>query len=101
MVVYNITIKIDPGIEKEWTEWQKKENIPGILSTGLLTDHKFFRLLEQDEKEGITYVIQYFTSSLENYKKYIEKFALFFREKAFARWHIQFIDFCTVMKIVN
>jgi len=101
MVVYNITIKIDPAIEKEWIEWQKKEHIPRILSTGLFTDHKFFRLLEQDETEGITYVIQYFTSSIENYRMYIEEFAPLFREKTFIRWHNQVIAFSTVMKIVN
>jgi hypothetical protein len=101
MIVYNITIKIDPHIENEWVNWQREEHIPEVLATGLFTDHKLFRLLEQDEADGITYVIQYYTPSLANYKKYIEEFATTLRKKAFERWKNQFIAFRTVMEIVN
>ena len=55
------------------------------MSTGLFTDHKFFRLLGQDETEGITYAVQYSTSSIENYNQYIERFALQLRKKASAK----------------
>ena len=66
MIVYNITIKIEPSIEKDWIDWQKKEHIPDVMATGLFTGFKFFRLLEADETEGITYVVQYFSSSLHS-----------------------------------
>ena len=101
MIVYNVTIKVDPQIEKDWIKWQKSENIPEIMATGLFSEHKFYRLLEQDETEGITYVIQYFTSSLENYKRYIEEYASQLQKKTFDKWNHRFIDFRTVMTIVN
>lgn len=101
MIVYNITTKIHPSIEKEWIPWQKEVQIPGILSTGLFTDHKFLRLLEQDETDGITYVIQYFTSSIEEYKKFIDEFATPFGEKTAEKWRDKYISFQTVMQIVN
>src|SRR5687767_57318 len=101
MVVYNITIKINPGIENEWIHWQQQEHIPEIMATNLFTGYKFFRLLEQEEADGITYVIQYFTSSLENYHQYINQFASALREKALAKWGDQFIAFRTVMELVN
>ncbi|HEY1870284.1 MAG TPA: DUF4286 family protein [Chitinophagaceae bacterium] len=101
MIVYNITIKIDPQIEKDWIEWQKNENIPEIMATGLFSEYKFYRLLEQDDTEGITYVMQYFTSSLENYKRYTEEYALKMQKKTFEKWKHQFIAFRTIMKIVN
>ena len=101
MIVYNTTIKIDPQIEEEWVDWQKKEHIPAVMATGLFNDHKFFKLLEQDETEGITYIIQYFTSSIDNYKRYIEEFAPSLSERSFAKWSDQFISFHTVMQIVN
>jgi hypothetical protein len=100
-IVYNTTIKIDPLIEKEWVDWQKNEHIPELMATGLFSDCKFFRLLEQDETEGITYVIQYFSSSIDNYKKYIDEFATLLNERSFAKWGEQYISFQTVMKIVN
>ena len=100
-IVYNTTIKIGPQIEKEWIDWEKNEHIPEVMATGLFSDHKFFRLLEQDETEGVTYVIQYFSSSLEHYKRYIDEFAKLLDEKSFAKWSDQFISFHTVMEIVN
>lgn len=101
MIVYNISIKIDPHIEEEWVEWHKKEYAPAILKTGIPADHKFFRLLEQDETEGIIYVDQYFFPSKDQYKKYVEVFARVFEEMAFEKWGNQFISFCTVMEVVN
>ena len=101
MLVYNITIKIDPSIETEWLQWQKNEHIPDIMATCLFHDYKFFRLLDQDEQDGITYVVQYFSSSIENYKKYIEEFAPLLRDKAFEMWGDRFVAFRTIMQIVN
>ena len=51
--------------------------------------------------EGNTYVIQYFSSSIDHYKKYMREFAASLNEKAFAKWRDQFISFHTVMEIVN
>ena len=101
MIVYNITVKITPAIEADWIQWQKEEHIPEIMASRLFTGYKFFRLLEQEEADGITYIIQYFTSSLENYRQYINKFAPALREKALAKWGDQFIAFRTVMEVVN
>jgi hypothetical protein len=101
MIVYNTTVKIAPQIEEAWVDWQKNEHIPEVMATGLFGDYKFFHLLEQDEAEGITYVIQYFSPTIEHYKKYIEDFATLLGEKNFARWRDQFISFHTVMEIVN
>ena len=101
MIVHNITIKVDPQIEKEWVDWQKQVSIPEVMATGLFNDHKFFKLLEPDESESATYVIQYFTSSIDQYKKYISEFASSLSEKAFAKWRDQFISFHTVMQTVN
>ena len=61
MLIYNITIKVDHSILEEWIKWQMEEHIPEIMATGLFDRYKFFRLLEQDDTEGATYIIQYLT----------------------------------------
>jgi hypothetical protein len=101
VIVYNITIKIESQIEKEWVSWQKQEHIPEILATGLFNDGRLFRLLNQEEEEGITYVVQYFTSSLEKYNCYIEKHASKLRKKANEKWGQQFVAFRTLMQLVE
>jgi hypothetical protein len=101
MICYNVTIKIDRKIETAWLKWQMDEHIPEVMSTGLFTEFKFFKLLEQDESEGVTYVVQYFSNSMENFNRYIHLYAEGLREKANAKWKQQFIAFRTVMRLVN
>lgn len=101
MIVYNITVKIDPAIEEPWIKWQQQEHIPDIMASGQFTQWKMFRLLEQDDTEGMTFVIQYFAPSLENYNKYIEEYATALRQKAFDKWGNRFIAFRTIMEVVN
>lgn len=98
MIVYNITIKILAEIEQEWLAWQKEDHIPGIMSTGKFTGYKFFRLLDQDEEDGLTFVIQYFANSRKDYDDYIEKDAPALRDEAMKRWGNQFIAFRTIME---
>ena len=101
MIVHNVTIKIDPHIESEWLKWQKNDHIPAMMATGLFAQYKFFRLLEQEESDGITYVMQYFCDSFGHYEKYIAEFASQPQGEASARWKNEFITFRTVMEIVN
>ena len=100
MFVYNTTIKVDNNIEEEWLQWQKEIHIPEILATGFFYDHRFFKLLEQDESEGKTYVIQYFSLEKKHYEEYIHHYAPSLREKAFQKWGNQFISFRTLLKTV-
>ena len=101
MIVYNITMKVNPSIEAEWLEWQKKEHIPDIMDTHLFIDHKFYKLLEQEQQEGNTYIAQYFCSTPAQLDEYLDKFAPALREKAFAKWGNKFIAFRTTMELVN
>ncbi|HEY8896074.1 MAG TPA: DUF4286 family protein [Niastella sp.] len=101
MIVYNITIKILPAIEDAWLQWQQQEHIPEIMASGQFSQWKMFRLLEQDDTDGLTFVVQYFAPTIENYLTYIEEFAPVLRQKAFDKWGNRFIAFQTVMQVVN
>jgi hypothetical protein len=79
----------------------KEEHIPEVISSGQFTEHRFYRLLEQDEAEGITYVVQYFAPSLEHYNQYINESAPLLRQKALKKWGDKFIAFRTIMQVVN
>jgi len=101
MIVYNISIKVDKTIEKDWVEWQTKEHIPEVMSSGQFTDHKFYRLLEQDDAEATTYIVQYFSASPENYNYYMEHVAPLRHQEALDKWGNKFIAFTTVMQRVD
>ncbi|HEY8689924.1 MAG TPA: DUF4286 family protein [Chitinophagaceae bacterium] len=101
MFIYNLTIKVNNAILDEWMKWQTEEHIPEIMSTQLFAEHKFFRLLEQDDSEGPTFVIQYLTPVKENYDKYINEHAPKLREKAFKKWGDEFIAFRSLLQAVQ
>lgn len=101
MIVYNITIKILPAIETEWVAWQQQEHIPDVMASRRFTSYKFYKLLGQDEKDGITYVVQYVAASLADYEHYINNTAPLLRNKAIEKWNNQFIAFRTVMEAVH
>jgi hypothetical protein len=101
MYIYNITIKVNKDIISDWLGWQINEHLPEIMQTGLFSEYKFFRLLEQDETEGMTYVVQFFTADISNYQQYIDEYAPLLREKALQRWGDGFIAFRTLMETVN
>jgi hypothetical protein len=94
-------MKVEPAAVEEWVRWQKEEHIPEIMATGLFDSYKFFRLLEQDETEGPTYIVQYFISSREKYNRYINEYAPALRDKANSKWGQRFIGFRTLMELVQ
>lgn len=101
MIVYNITIKVTPAIETAWLRWQQEEHIPEVMASGFFSGHRFYKLLDQDEAEGITYVVQFFADNMQAYQTYIETVAPALRLKTQDKWGNQFIAFRTVMQAVN
>jgi len=97
MITYNITYKVRWEILDKWLIWQREEHIAAHLGTGLFDSHQFFRLLEQDEEEGPTYVIQYFTTSLERYRQFMIEFAPGLQRVSWSKWGDSFIAFRTLM----
>src|SRR4051812_34945092 len=83
MIVYNSTIKVHPAIETQWLQWQKEEHIPETMRSGQFTSYHIYRLLDQDDNDGNTYVIQYMAPALVNYQRYLEAFAPALLQKAF------------------
>lgn len=99
MFVYNVTMKVENDSAEEWVKWMKEEHMPALMNTGLFTDSRLFRLLEQDESDGITYVAQYFCNSMDDYNAYLSKHAQEIRDLSFRRFGNKFIAFRTLMQV--
>ncbi len=100
MMIYNVTLKVENEITDAWVKWMKTEHMPDVMSTGLFTDCRLCRLLEQDEMEGMTYVAQYFCEGMKQYNTYIDEHAQGMREKGFKLFGGKFVAFRTIMEIV-
>ena len=101
MFVYNITIKVDNLIADDWLQWQKEINIQEVLDSGFFYDHGIFRLLDQDDTEGKTFVIQYFAHSRKDYERFVQYHAATLFEKAKEKWGHHFITFQTLLQAVQ
>jgi len=101
MIVYNVTTKVSHPISQSWLQWIKEEHIPELINTGCFTQATVLELLEIDDSEGPTYVVQYFANSKSLYNNYMEKYADAMRQKTFAKWGDQFIAFRSVMQVIH
>lgn len=101
MIIYNVTVKVDLSIAAAWQQWMKEEHLPEMMQTGLFLDYKMCRLLEQDEQEGATFVVQYNADSKEHYQTYISEHAPKMRQKGLDKFGGKFAAFRTVMEVIN
>ncbi|MBA2330239.1 MAG: DUF4286 family protein [Flavisolibacter sp.] len=101
MIIYNVTVKVDSSIAKEWLQWMQEIHIPEVIATGYFNNYKILHLLEIDEAEGPTYAIQYEAENLDDYNKYISECATLLRQKTFDKWGGKFVAFRTLMEVVH
>lgn len=100
MILYNVTIKVEPAINEEWVKWMKDEHIPELMETGLFVDSRLMQILELDDTDGITYAAQYYCEGMDQYNEYIDKHAPRLRQAGIDRFGEQFVAFRTIMKLV-
>ncbi|WP_018617381.1 DUF4286 family protein [Segetibacter koreensis] len=101
MIIYNITIKIEWSVAEEWLQWMQEVYVPGVLHTGCFEKHQFVRLVQVDETEGPTYASQYYTSALSKYDYYLQHHAASFKKQIKDKWGEKYIDFPTLMQVVE
>ena len=100
MIVYNVTIKIDLSVHDLWLRWMKEEHIPQVMETGCFSEHKMYRVLQEDETEGVTYAIQYFAKHISDYFTYQEKFATALQKTSLDLFPGKYTAFRTILKQV-
>lgn len=100
MILYNVTVKVEHSIHKDWAQWMKAVHIPDVLGTGLFTGHKLCRLLGVDEADGITYAVQYFCPNMEAFQLYQQQHAPRLQKEYAERYQDKYVAFRTLMEVV-
>jgi len=100
MIIYNVTLKVETGIVREWQQWMLQEHIPEMMSIGLFIRKSFSRLLDQDESEGLTFVAQYFCERKEDYEQYLQNHARAMQQKGKDKFGDKVIGFRTLMEVI-
>jgi hypothetical protein len=98
MILYNVTVNIDPEVHQDWVQWMKTKHIPDVLSTGLFIENRFFRVMSTEEGEGFTYSVQYFLENMDQYEKYRMEFAPTLQAEHSSRYKDKFVAFRTLLE---
>jgi hypothetical protein len=101
MFLYNITVGIDKDIESEWIQWMKKDHIPAVLSTKLFFDHKFYKVLHDQDDGNVSYSVQYFSHSLEEVMNFFENFSPAIMHRLQTRYKDKHVAFMTLLEEVG
>jgi len=100
MIIYNVTVKINPETHDEWLNWMKTVHIPDVMNTGHFKSNQIARVLGQNEDDGITYAIQYICENMQTLHQYTINSAPALQKKHTERYDGKFVAFRTLLEIV-
>ena len=75
----------------------KAQHIPAVVGTGCFISGSIFRILVE-EHAGTSYSIQYRATSIEEVKKYMEKFASILQQEHSEKYADKFVAFRTLLE---
>lgn len=100
MVLYNITIIMDEGVQMSWLNWANQELIPSIMDTNLFVSNRTLKVLDSPN-EGITYCIQFIADDIHKYNEYQDRFADRLTSAQPAEFENRCFSFTTVMEFID
>ena len=100
MVIYNVTVNVDTEVQEAWLEWMYEVHIPEMMATGKFLDYRICRIL-QDEIEGVTYAVQYFSPDLATLVRYQDTDARRLQEVHAQRFSGRYVAFRTAMEVLT
>lgn len=100
MIIYNVTVSIDPAVHEEWLEWMLSKHIPDVMGTGCFLENKVLRLQQNPENDGFTYAFQYTLASMEDLERYQTNFAPQLQAEHTQRYKDKFVAFRTILEVV-
>jgi hypothetical protein len=100
MILYNVTISIDPTIQHEWVDWMRSKHIADVLETGCFTESRLSRI-QGEEEGGVTFSVMYFSPSEELYNQYQSEHAPRLQAEHSALFAGKFAAFRTVLSVIE
>lgn len=101
MLIYNISTKIETGIEIAWIKWMEEEHIPAVIEAGSFEKYQLVKLLDIDDTDGPTYAVQFFINDKNKYDAYIQNHSSRLRKEALQKWSDRIISFRSLMQVIS
>lgn len=100
MILYNVTVSIDPEIKDEWLDWMRSTHVPDVMSTGCFIESRISRV-HAEEDGGLTFAISYVSASQEMYDHYQATHAPRLQKDHSDRYAGKFAAFRTMLTILD
>ena len=100
MILYNVTVSIDPTIHEEWLEWMKVKHIPDVMSTGCFIEARISRV-HGEEENGLTFAMSYVAPSQAHIDQYQKLHAPELQQEHSAKYEGRFAAFRTMLTILE
>ncbi len=101
MVLYNVTIVLEPSIKTEWETWMKTVHIPDVMATGFFLEYKMSRVIDQNNPDDSTYAIQYLCKSMEALEDYQKNYSPKLQAEHTRKYNGKFGAFRTLLKVLS
>ena len=100
MILYNVTVSVDPGIADEWLVWMRTKHIHDVMATSCFIESRISRV-HGEEDEGITYAITYLSPNKEKIEEYRENHAPRLQKEHAERFAGRFAAFRTILSVIE
>lgn len=101
MILYNVTVAVDAKVEEEWKAWMKETHIPEVMETGKFVKHSFFKVMNNQKSESVSYSVQYFAENMKALQLYMAIDAAELQQKALNTFPDKFAAFRTILQSVE
>ena len=100
MILYNVTVSIDPIIAEDWVNWMRSNHIPDVMATGCFVESRISRV-HGEEEGGVTYAITYLSPSQEKMDEYQQQHAPVLQKDHAERYSGKFAAFRTILSVIE
>jgi len=99
-ILYNVQVSVDEAAHDEWLEWMTSKHIPDVMKTGCFESGRIYRVVapEPEDGDGVTFNVQYYADSIENYERYQIEHAALLQAEHNEKFKGKFTSFRTVME---
>ena len=100
MILYNVTVSIDPSVAEEWLDWMRSTHIPDVMATGCFIESRISRVVGEEEG-GMTYAITYLAMNETAINTYQETHAPRLQKDHKERYEGRFAAFRTFLHVIE
>jgi hypothetical protein len=101
MYIYNVTVKIDKEKAADWLSWIQEKHGAEVVNTGCFTHFNLHQLIEPQQDDSPTYVVQYHAPSMADYERYVNDYAPQLKQEGIDKFGDSFVAFRSILKKIE